>query len=112
MSASNKKGNLSTKSGKGSSKSGKSNLPLILVGGGVVLVILAAIFIYGSNQPSKPDASIEVSGAPALNVDKDSVDFGDVKVDTPVSATFEITNVGDQPLRFSQTPTVEVVEGC
>jgi hypothetical protein len=85
---------------------------LILVGGGVVLVVLAAIFVYSSNQPPKPDVPLEVSGAPALQVDKERIDFGNVKVDTPVTATFEIVNVGDQPLRFDQVPKVEVVEGC
>jgi hypothetical protein len=96
----------------GKNKLGKSRLPLILVGSGVVLLLLAAIFIYNSNKPQKSGVPLEVSGAPALKLDKERIDFGDVKVNTPVTATFELANVGDQPLRFSEVPKVEVVEGC
>jgi hypothetical protein len=111
MSASNKN-KTTKKTGKAHSPSGKLNTPLILVGGGILLIVLAAAYIFATNRSPEADATIEVSGAPALKVDKEQIDFGDVKVDTPVSATFEISNVGDQPLRFSKTPIVEVVEGC
>jgi hypothetical protein len=29
-----------------------------------------------------------------------------------VSVSFEVTNVGDQPLIFTQPPDIEVAEGC
>ena len=112
MSASSKKKTDSNRKGRGKSKPGKSSLPLILVGGGAILLLLAAIFIYNSNKPQKSEVPLEVSGAPALKLDQERIDFGDVKVDTPVTATFELANVGDQPLRFSEVPKVEVVEGC
>jgi hypothetical protein len=112
MSASNKSIKPSNTKGKGQGKSGKSNLPLILVGGGAVLLLLAALFVYTGSRSSKSGVQQQVSGAPALKVDKERIDFGDVKIDTPVTATFEIYNTGDQPLRFSQAPKVEVVEGC
>ncbi len=111
MSTSNKN-KATKKTGKASSASGKLNIPLILVGGGILLIVLAAVYIFATSRSPKSGAAIEVSGAPALQVDKAQIDFGDVKVDTPVSATFEISNVGDQPLRFSKLPVVEVVEGC
>ena len=111
MSASKNK-KTTTKTGKAGSASGKLNTPLILVGGGILLIVLAAAYIFSTSRSPKAGAAIEVSGAPALKVDKAQIDFGDVKVDTPVSATFEISNVGDQPLRFSKVPIVEVVEGC
>jgi hypothetical protein len=38
--------------------------------------------------------------------------LADVKLGQPVKVSFIITNVGDQPLRFSEQPYVEVVEGC
>ena len=87
-------------------------MPVILIGGGALLLILAAIFIYTSNQPTTPAVPLEVKGAPALKVDQERIDFGDVKVDTPVTATFNLSNLGDQDLRISEVPKVEVVEGC
>ena len=111
MSASNKK-RKTNKTGKASSGSGKLNTPLILVGGGILLIVLAAAYIFSTSRSPDAGATVEVSGAPALKVDKAQIDFGDVKVDTPVAASFEISNVGDQPLRFSKLPVVEVVEGC
>jgi hypothetical protein len=112
MSAPSKRKTDSNRQATGKSKPGKSRLPLILVGGGVILLLLASIFIYNSNKPQKSEAPLEVNGAPALKLDKERIDFGDVKVNTPVTATFELANVGDQPLRFSEVPKVEVVEGC
>lgn len=111
MSASNKK-KTTNKTGKEGSTSGKLNIPLILVGGGILLIVLAAGYIFATSRSPEAGSTVEVSGAPALKVDKEQIDFGDVKVDTPVSASFEISNVGDQPLRFSKLPVVEVVEGC
>jgi len=59
-----------------------------------------------------PAFTPEVIGAAKLKVDKESVDLGDRKVGQPVSVSFEITNVGDQPLRFTQLPYIEVKKGC
>jgi hypothetical protein len=59
-----------------------------------------------------PAFTPEVIGAPKLKVDKESIDLGDRKVGQPVSVSFEITNVGDQPLRFSEAPYIEVAAGC
>jgi hypothetical protein len=97
---------------KAQGKSEKPGPAIILIGGGVILLLLAAVFVYTSSRSPKSDLPLEVSSAPALKVDQERIDFGDVKVDTPVTARFEIANVGDQPLRFSQVPKVEVVEGC
>jgi hypothetical protein len=59
-----------------------------------------------------PAFAPEVTGAPKLKVDKESVNLGDRKVGQLVSASFEITNVGDQPLRFTEAPYIEVAAGC
>ena len=84
-------------------------LPLIIVAG-VVLVVVALISSGGSQSASavKP----QVNGAPALQVDKEKVDFGDVKLGQTVEVKFEVANVGDRPLTFKEKPYVEVVEGC
>ncbi len=84
-------------------------LPLIIVAG-VALVAIALLSSRDSQAatPVKPQAN----GAPALQVDKEKVDFGEVKLGQTVETKFEVTNAGDQPLTFKETPYVEVVEGC
>jgi hypothetical protein len=85
-------------------------LPLIIVAG--VVLIGVALLSEASSNTAAPSVTPQVTGAPALQVDKDKVDFGNVTLGQTVEVKFEVTNVGDQPLRFSEKPYVEVVEGC
>jgi len=78
--------------------------------GGVVLLGLVAYLLWSGNALSK--VTVQVKGAPALKVDRDQVDLGDVKLGQTVQVSFQVANVGDKPLRFSEQPYVEVVEGC
>jgi hypothetical protein len=80
-----------------------------LAAGGLLLII-GAVFAF--RQPSTPKATIEVTGAPKIKVDQEKVDLGDVKLGQEAQVSFQITNVGDQALRFSDEPYVEVKEGC
>jgi len=82
---------------------------VLLLAGGLLLVIGAILAFNKSPQPTVP---IEVNGAPSLKVDQEKVDLGNVKLGQTVQVKFTLTNVGDQNLRFSKTPYVEVVEGC
>lgn len=84
--------------------------PLAMAAAGVFLLALVAITIF--NRPSKPGAAIEVSGAPSLKVDQEKVDLGEVKLGQTVQVSFELTNVGDQALKFNEVPYIEVLEGC
>lgn len=84
--------------------------PLLLGLGGLVLVVVAALALTRGN--SEPEAEIEVNGSPSLRVDQEAVDLGDVRLNQLAEASFTITNVGDQPLRFEEEPYIEVVEGC
>jgi len=84
--------------------------PIILLLAGGVLLVIGAVSVL--NKPSQPKAAIEVSGTPSLKVDQEKVDLGNVKLGQTVEVKFKIMNVGDQTLRFSKTPFVEVVEGC
>ena len=84
-------------------------LPVFLALGGVLLVSLA--FLALRKDPA-PKAPIEVIGAPSLIVDQEKVDLGDMKFNQPAQVSFQITNVGDQTLRFTKDPYIEVVEGC
>jgi hypothetical protein len=85
-------------------------IPILLGLGGLVLIVLAALALQGNGDET--GAAIEVTGSPSIQVDKEQVDLGDVKLDQPVEVTFQVTNVGDQPLRFEEQPYIEVVEGC
>jgi hypothetical protein len=85
-------------------------IPILLGLGGLVLLVLAALALRGNGDET--GAAIVVTGAPSIKVDKEQVDLGDVKLDQPVEVTFQVTNVGDQPLRFEEQPYIEVVEGC
>jgi len=84
--------------------------PIILLLAGGVLLVVGAVSVL--NKPSQPKAAVEVSGSPSLKVDKQKVDLGNVKLGKTVEVKFQIMNVGDQTLRFSKAPYVEVLEGC
>ena len=84
--------------------------PLLLLVGGGLLLVMGAIFAL--NRPSQPKAPIEVTGAPSLKVDQEEVNLGDVKLGRTVEVSFQLTNVGDQTLRFSEAPYIEIKEGC
>ena len=84
--------------------------PMILLLAGGVLLVIGAVSVL--NKPSQPKATIEISGAPSLKVDREKVDLGNVKLGQTVEVKFQIMNVGDQTLRFSKAPYIEVLEGC
>ena len=85
--------------------------PWHLIAGAVVLGVIAIAAILFSNSGG-PKVEVTVQGAPSLAVDRDKVDLGDVKLGQTVSVEFVVANIGDQPLRFSEPPYIEVVEGC
>ena len=87
----------------------KSKLLWLWVAGSALVLLIAVFFAF----QKKPSAYIpEVTGGPSLKVDKEEVDLGDVKLGSPVKVSFDITNVGDKPLRFMEDPYIEVREGC
>jgi len=79
-----------------------------IVGGGLLLVF-GALSLLG---PGGRKVDIEVTGQARLKVDRESIDLGDIRLGQTVETAFVLTNVGDQPLRVTQAPYVEVVEGC
>ena len=78
--------------------------PLTLMIGGAVLLIAAALFIVFGNSDG--------GGTPALAVDQDVIDYGDVKFETDLTFAVKVTNTGDGTLRFKEEPYIEVREGC
>jgi hypothetical protein len=93
-----------------SNRKRKHNQALLLAVGGLLLV--AAVVLFTGLGQSSPKVPVEVKGQPSLKVDQERVDFGEVKFEQPVYVTFTLSNVGDQTLRFSEQPYIEVLEGC
>lgn len=89
---------------------------VILVLGAVALLAVALYAVYqgsGAAPGAKgPNVPVTVSGRPAVEVDQKQVDLGYIKLNKTVQASFQIQNVGDQPLKITELPTIEVVEGC
>ncbi len=89
---------------------GRSPWPITLLIVAAGLLVLAVYFLTAGR--AAPAAAIEVSGSPRLRVDRELVELGVVQLGKTVKVDFTLTNVGDQPLTFTETPYVEVVEGC
>ncbi|MBL8046730.1 MAG: hypothetical protein JNL09_09325 [Anaerolineales bacterium] len=79
---------------------------------GVLALVAVGVAAFLLNSASQPKVEVTVQGAPSLSVDRNKIDFGDVKLGQTVEASFVVANVGDKPLRFSEPPYVQVVEGC
>ncbi len=83
--------------------------PLFLLIGGAIVLLIAAFFVF--RKPAPPYVP-EVTGGPSLKVDREQIDLGEKKLGSTTAASFTVTNVGDQPLRFAEAPQMEVKEGC
>lgn len=92
---------------------GKAPWALVAVVAALVLLVAGTVALTRSGQTvaGAPDGSAAGPG-PRVAVDRDRLDFGKVKMATPVTAVFKVKNVGDQPLDISGEPQVRVVEGC
>ncbi len=76
----------------------------LLIGGGLLVGLLT--------RTDRTAPAPKVRGAPRVEVSQETVDYGDVKVNTPIETVFRVRNVGDQPLQILGEPQVEVVKGC
>jgi hypothetical protein len=84
--------------------------PLLLTLGGLLLVAIAAVVVW--RITAAPAFTPETTGAAKLKVDRDTVDLGNVPLGQTVQVKFEVSNVGDRQLRFTDVPYIEVVAGC
>lgn len=91
-------------------KQANRRIPILVIVGGVLLLAIAAFFAL--RRPPSAPFQPEVTGAPAIRVDKEKVDLGQMKLGTNAKVSFKVTNVGDVPLRFTEAPYIEVKEGC
>ena len=87
-------------------------MPILLMLGGVVVLGLTIFLAARGNTASAPNFTPEVTGSAKLKSDREEVDLGEVRLGQTVEVSFEIANTGDKPLRFTEAPYVEVVEGC
>ena len=85
---------------------------IAMLAGGLLLIISGGFFAKNALENRADPSLIEVSGQPSLKVDQELIDYGDVKLNTNLTFALELTNVGDQPLKITADPYVEVLEGC
>jgi len=82
----------------------KKAFPWQFVALGGVLLLIAAFFLTSQVGDG--------GGTPAIQVDQQKIDYGDVKFGVEKTFAIQVTNTGDGKLRFKETPSIEVVEGC
>lgn len=87
-------------------------LASILGGLALMGLVVYAVWAAATGDTGGPRVAVEVQGAPSIKPDKDNVDLGTIHYGQTVKVDFQIANVGDQQLRLSQQPYIEVVEGC
>ena len=79
----------------------RKNFPWLLVVLGGLLLLVAA-FLFRNTD----------TGTPAVSVDQERIDYGEVKLNTSLTFSIVVTNTGDGVLRFREKPYIEVREGC
>jgi hypothetical protein len=77
---------------------------------GVIVLLGAGTWIYLAKRQTATAA--EFRGGARLAIDKDLIDFGTVRYNQRVHASFRLRNVGDRVLLLPSAPLVDVVEGC
>lgn len=95
----------------GKHKQSGPRLPVWIILAGVA-ALAAGIVLAAANSGRDPDFEPLVNGVPALAVDQEIMDYGDVRLGTTVTAEIRVSNVGSGLLRFQKPPYVEVKEGC
>ena len=85
----------------------------LLIPGVLALAIFVGLgtWFFLLKQSPVSDAA-QYRGGPRLAVDKELIDFGTVRFEKFVRASFRLRNVGDKPLRLPAYPPVDAVEGC
>ena len=92
----------------GNSPTRGRRLALVLLG----IIVLAGAGTWMLLSKRQPITTAEFHGGARLAVDKELIDFGAVKYNQRVRASFRLRNVGDRVLQLPSTPPVDVVEGC
>jgi hypothetical protein len=77
-----------------------------------VIVSVGGLLLWLMGRNRTENFTPKVTGAPSVEVAQESVDYGDVKMNTPVETVFRVRNVGDEALVILGEPQVELIEGC
>mgnify|MGYP001194506030 CR=1 FL=1 len=83
-------------------------IPMVVVGAIAAVLALVALVTGSREAPFTP----QVTGAPRAELDRTSIDHGDVSFNKVVESVYRIRNVGDEPLQILGEPRVQVIEGC
>jgi hypothetical protein len=76
--------------------------PYLIIGSVLLLAVASYWWLIRPN----------IEKPPVISVDQTQINFGDVQLGTPLSFIIRVTNNGEGPLRFKETPYIEVLEGC
>jgi hypothetical protein len=85
-------------------KQKRRNTMILLAIGGAMMVLAAFLFARQGGDDG--------GGMPAIAVDQQKIDYGDVKFGVNKTFAIKVTNTGDGTLRFKEMPYVQVLEGC
>jgi hypothetical protein len=78
----------------------------------LILVLGFVAIGQASGTAVDPDFRPKVTGAPGLEVTQEFFELGDMHYNVPAKVTYNLQNVGDQPLRILEIPKVQVLQGC
>lgn len=84
--------------------------PLAAFGAGL-LILAAVLFARNAGQPASATAASGPGGG-KISADPAKLDYGYVPFGNEKSIRIRVTNAGNGPLRFTDQPYIEVVEGC
>ena len=91
-------------------------LRVLIALGSLVAVALVGFLVWSlaatGTTTSDPGATLEATGEPKLKADREVIDLGDIKLGNTTQASFALTNISDQPLKITEAPYIEVLEGC
>ncbi len=78
---------------------------------GAVLLVAAGVLFATSRRGSAATAA-GTGGSAQITVEPAKIDYGYVKFGNDETFKLKVTNTGTGDLRFTDTPYIEVVEGC
>lgn len=85
--------------------------PLALIAAGVI-VLGGVVWVALGGQAAGIQAPVEVTGSPRLKANRQRVDLGEMQLGETAEVSFQLANVGDETLTFTEAPFITVAEGC